>query len=55
MKYIFLNLKRFDVPASMGGVNRGDVWSWGRNIINGTKDIAQFSDAEFAVFLPRPT
>ncbi len=52
MKYIFLNLKRFDVPASMGGVNRGDVWSWGRNIINGTKDIAQFSDAEFAVFLP---
>ena len=27
MKYIFLNLKRFDVPASMGGVNRGDVWT----------------------------
>ena len=24
MKHIFLNLKRFDVPAALGGVNRID-------------------------------
>ncbi|MHB1317049.1 MAG: triose-phosphate isomerase family protein [Anaerolineae bacterium] len=52
MKYIYLNLKRFDVPASRGGVNRGDIWSWGPGIISGTREITRFKDAEFAVFLP---
>ncbi len=52
MKYIYLNLKRFDVPASRGGVNRGDVQGWARNIIMGTQGIAAFPDAEFAAFFP---
>lgn len=25
MKHIYLNLKRFDVPAELGGVNRGTL------------------------------
>ena len=30
MKHIYLNLKRFDVPAELGGVNRiADVREWG--------------------------
>ena len=34
MKHIYLNLKRFDVPASMGGVNRiCDVKDWGGYIV----------------------
>jgi len=29
MKHIYLNLKRFDVPAKMGGVNRiADIRDW---------------------------
>ncbi|MDO4483084.1 MAG: triose-phosphate isomerase family protein [Clostridia bacterium] len=38
MKHLCLNLKRFDVPAEMGGVNRiakGDVWA--DTIISGVK------------------
>jgi triosephosphate isomerase len=51
-KYIYLNLKRFDVPASLGGVNRGDVEGWARRIITGTQGISAYPNAEFAVFLP---
>ena len=37
MKHIFLNLKRFDVPVELGGVNRlAPVAEWGRAIVAGT-------------------
>ena len=33
MKHIYLNLKRFDVPAELGGVNRiADMKEWGRMV-----------------------
>ena len=36
MKHIFLNLKRFDVPVELGGVNRlAPVAEWGRAIVAG--------------------
>ena len=35
MKYIFLNLKRFDVPPQYGGVNRlAPVEGWGLSLIH---------------------
>ena len=38
MKHIFLNLKRFDVPAELGGVNRlAAVSDWGRTIVEQTQ------------------
>lgn len=38
MKHIFLNLKRFDVPVELGGVNRlAPVAEWGRAIVAGTQ------------------
>lgn len=56
MKHIFLNLKRFDVPAEMGGVNRlAPVSDWGGAVINGIQGgLAQYSpqEVEFAVYLP---
>ena len=52
MKYIFLNLKRFDIPAEKGGVNRSADGFWGESIIRETLDIENYKDAEFAVFLP---
>ena len=39
MKHIFLNLKRFDVPAEMGGVNRlAPLYAWGSTILGQTQD-----------------
>lgn len=36
MKYIYLNLKRFDVPTGLGGVNRlASVAQWGRTVMEG--------------------
>lgn len=53
MKYIFVNLKRFDVPAELGGVNRTGIDGWGRYIADGLKETAhQHKDATFGVFLP---
>ena len=38
MKHIFLNLKRFDVPVELGGVNRlAPAAEWGRAIVAGTQ------------------
>ena len=35
MKHIFLNLKRFDVPVSYGGVNRiAPMQEWGLSLIH---------------------
>jgi triosephosphate isomerase len=54
MKYIFLNLKRFDVPKALGGVNGiCDIENWGGYIINSIKEpVKKYANAEFAVFLP---
>ncbi len=56
MKHIFLNLKRFDVPAQMGGVNRiASLAQWGKTIVEGTQDgLAQYdpSEVEFAMYFP---
>lgn len=54
MKHIFLNLKRFDVPASMGGVNRGCEFSlFGAELIKSTRDgLKAYPDVDFTVYLP---
>ncbi len=56
MKHIFLNLKRFDVPVEMGGVNRlAPMADWGKTIVAGTQDgLAKYdpSEVEFAMYLP---
>ena len=42
MKHIFLNLKRFDVPAELGGVNRlAPMADWGRAVVDGVAYAAE--------------
>ena len=39
MKHIFLNLKRFDIPRELGGVNEiADVKEWGGFIVRSVQD-----------------
>ena len=56
MKHIYLNLKRFDVPAELGGVNRiVDMKDWGKYIVENTQEeLKKYSpeDVEFAMFFP---
>ena len=56
MKHIFLNLKRFDVPAALGGVNRiAPIESWGRYIVENTQEALKHydpSEVEFVQFFP---
>ena len=56
MKHIYLNLKRFDVPVELGGVNRlASVQDWGRAVVEGTQEALKAYDpreAEFIQFLP---
>ncbi len=56
MKHIFLNLKRFDVPVELGGVNRlAPVAEWGRTVVESTQDgLRKYDPAEveFVQFLP---
>ena len=53
MKHIFLNLKRFDIPPELGGVNRiAPVKQWGSFIVSRTEDALRAFDAEFVFFLP---
>ena len=56
MKHIYLNLKRFDVPVGLGGVNRlAPVASWGRAIVEGTQQaLKQYDPAgvNFTMYLP---
>lgn len=56
MKHIYLNLKRFDIPADNGGVNRiAPLAEWGPYIVNNTQDaLAAYKpeDVEFAMFFP---
>ena len=56
MKHIFLNLKRFDVPVELGGVNRlASMADWGRAVVEGTQaGLAHYDPAEveFVQFFP---
>ena len=55
MKYIFLNLKRFDVPKEKGGVNSiSPIKNWGAYLTGSiSKNLASYADfAQFAVFMP---
>lgn len=56
-KYLYLNLKRFDVLREFGGVNSDtDIKNWSGNIIRKVleplKEIKEKSDAEFVMYLP---
>ena len=56
MKHIYLNLKRFDVPTDLGGVNRlADVAKWADCIVSQTQEGLRKYDAsqvEFIQFFP---
>lgn len=56
MKHIYLNLKRFDVPVELGGVNRlAPVAEWASRIVSGTQEGLKGYDpakAEFVQFFP---
>lgn len=56
MKYILLNLKRFDIPAEYGGVNRLDsMEAWAKSIVEKTQQgLASYdsSKVEFVQFFP---
>ena len=52
MKYIFVNLKRFDIPKKFGGINSlAPVEKYGSKIILDTQDtLKKFDTCEFAIF-----
>ena len=56
MKHIFLNLKRFDVPVSLGGVNRiAPLNEWGTYIVKNTQEALKKydpSEVEFVQYFP---
>lgn len=56
MKHIYLNLKRFDVPAEFGGVNRvASVADWASYIVTNTQEELKKYDAskvEFGMYFP---
>ena len=56
MKHIFLNLKRFDVPVSYGGVNRiAPLKEWGGYIVRSTQEALKTydpSEVEFVQYFP---
>ncbi len=55
MKHLCLNLKRFDVPVSMGGVNRlAEGRKWAETIISGTaQGLEQYrGKARFPMYFP---
>ena len=56
MKHIYLNLKRFDIPKSRGGVNAlAPVANWAKTIVSSTQDTLtkpEFAAAEYVMFFP---
>ena len=56
MKHIFLNLKRFDVPAALGGVNRiAPLNEWGTYSVKNTQEALKKydpSEVEFVQYFP---
>ncbi|MBR5597525.1 MAG: triosephosphate isomerase [Lachnospiraceae bacterium] len=52
MKHIFLNLKRFDVPTELGGVNRiAALNEWGTFIVKNTQEALKKYDSEKVEFV----
>ena len=56
MKHIFLNLKRFDIPKELGGVNAiAPMGQWGNYIVEHTQEQLKKYDkdeVEFAMYFP---
>lgn len=54
MKHIYANLKRFDVPTALGGINRiADVDMWAERIVTLTQQtLSRYEDCEFVMFFP---
>lgn len=56
MKHIFLNLKRFDIPKELGGVNSiAPIREWGKFIISNTQEqLKRYKGdgVEFAMYFP---
>lgn len=52
MKYIFTNLKRFDVPAEMGGINRTTIENFAPDVLSCIPQIKGYEDTTFAFFFP---
>lgn len=56
MKHIYLNLKRFDIPKGLGGVNSiAPVADWGAYIVENTKEALSIygeDEVEFVMYLP---
>lgn len=54
MKYIFLNLKRFDIPPEKGGVNRiAAPAAWGGYIASAIGSVTEkYPETTFAAFFP---
>ena len=54
MKHIYVNFKRFDVPASLGGVNRiAPIEEFSSTIVKRVKDeIAKYENVEFVQYYP---
>lgn len=55
MKFVFLNLKRFDVPRDLGGVNAiAPIKDWAAYIVHNTQEqLKQYGDnVEFVLFFP---
>lgn len=52
MKHIFLNLKRFDVPVALGGVNRiAPMQDWGGFIVKNTQQALKKYDPSEVEFV----
>ncbi len=55
MQHIYVNLKRFDVPVELGGVNRlAPVENWARHIVEAVQtELQEYQDqADFSFFFP---
>lgn len=54
MKHIFLNLKRFDIPTSLGGVNSlSSIKDWAPFIVNSTDSyLHKYENVDFVQFFP---
>src|SRR5690625_2280029 len=56
MKYIYANLKRFDIPKELGGVNSiASPSEWGKYIVDNTQEKLKQYDkdsVEFVMYMP---
>ena len=53
MKKIFINLKRFDIPRSLGGISFSDsILDYGKNVVDGLRTNYSKNLSELVVFFP---